>query len=151
MLAFEIGASRFALHLDVVQEVIRAVFVSPLPGAPAVVEGIIDVRGEIVPVYDLRVRFGMRPRALDADDRFVLARANERLVAVHCERVDSVFEAMPDAVPQAAALSLGDRRIAGAATLDGGIVLITDLAAFLDDAESAALDDALAAHAQPSA
>ena len=77
LLVFEIGDGRFGIDLGTVQEVVRAVLISPLPGGPPVVEGVIDVRGRIVPVYDLRARFAANPRALRADDLFVLARAGD--------------------------------------------------------------------------
>jgi purine-binding chemotaxis protein CheW len=151
MLVFEVGASRYGIDLAAVREVVRAVLVAPLPGAPPVVEGIIDVRGRIVPVYDIRIRFGMRPRALDAEDRFVLASANERLVALHCERAERLATVPRSAIQRADVVSLGDRRIAGVASLDDGLILLTDLRVFLDDAENAALDAALAALPRPPA
>lgn len=149
LLVFEIGDGRFGIDLGTVQEVVRAVLISPLPGGPPVVEGVIDVRGRIVPVYDLRARFAANPRALHADDLFVLARAGDRLVAVHCERVEWLVTVPPGTVQQAGGVRLGDRSVAGAASLEDGIILITDLATFLDDAECATLDAALAARPGP--
>lgn len=143
LLVFEIGTHRFGLDLQSVREIVRAVMVAPLPGAPPVVEGMIDVRGQIVPVYDFRARFGLPPRALRASDRFVLALAKRRLVAVHCDRVEWLMSVPHDAIDRAGAVTLGDRRIAGAARLPDGIILLTDLAVFLDEAESEALDTAL--------
>jgi purine-binding chemotaxis protein CheW len=145
LLVFQIGESRYGVDITAVSEIVRAVLVSPLPGAPPVVEGIIDVRGRVVPVYDLRIRFGMRPRALDPEDRFVLASSDERLVALHCERAERLATVPRSAVQRAGVFSLGDRRIAGSVSLDDGLVLITDLRVFLDDAEKASLDAALAA------
>lgn len=140
---FEVGEHRFGLDLHAVREIVRAVLVAPLPGAPPVVEGIIDVRGQLVPVYDFRARFGLPPQALRADDRFVLAVANGRPVAVHCDRVEWLTSVPHDAIERAGAVTRGDRRIAGAARLPDGIILLSDLAAFLDEAESEALDAAL--------
>jgi purine-binding chemotaxis protein CheW len=57
LLIFEIGASRFGLPSADVREVLRAVTIVPLPGAPPIVEGLINVRGRIVPVLDIRRRF----------------------------------------------------------------------------------------------
>jgi len=54
LLVAEIGALRFGLRLSDVREVVRAVAIDPLPGAPDIVEGLINVRGEVVPVLDVR-------------------------------------------------------------------------------------------------
>jgi purine-binding chemotaxis protein CheW len=144
LLAFEVGGARFGVELHAVREVLRAVLITPLPGAPPVVEGIIDVRGMVVPVYDLRTRFGLPIQPLHPDHRLVTAWTGDRLVALHCERTEWLVTVPATALERSGAVTLGDRRIAGAAKLPDGIILITDLPAFLDDAERAALDDALA-------
>ena len=58
-LLFELAAQRFAVALGDVIEVVRAVAIRRLPSAPAITLGIIDVRGEIIPVLDVRARFGL--------------------------------------------------------------------------------------------
>jgi purine-binding chemotaxis protein CheW len=147
LLAFEAGGARFGIEMGTVREVLRAVFITPLPGAPPVVEGIIDVRGTVVPVYDLRARFGLPIRPLHPDHRLITAWTGDRLIALHCERTDWLVSVPATAMERSGAVSLGDRRLAGVAKLPDGIILITDLPAFLDDAERAALDAALAAAA----
>ncbi|HSJ06471.1 MAG TPA: chemotaxis protein CheW [Longimicrobiales bacterium] len=149
LLAFEVGGARFGIELTAVREVVRAVFITPLPGAPPTVEGIIDVRGTVVPVYDLRTRFGLPIQPLHPDHRLVTAWTGDRLVALHCERTEWLVSVPASAMERTGAVSLGDRRLAGVAKLPDGIILITDLPAFLDDAERTALDAALAAASAP--
>jgi purine-binding chemotaxis protein CheW len=145
LLVFELDDARYALRLDAVREVARAVLITPLPAAPPVVEGVIDVRGSLVPVYDLRTRFGLPPRALHPDDHLVLAWTGERAVAIRCDRTRWIERAVPRALDNAPGPSASDGVIAGAAQLADGIVLIHDLATFLDDAARLTLEDALAA------
>src|SRR5436309_14010618 len=57
VLIFEVGSQRYGLPAAGVRELVRAVTVTPLPRAPAIVEGVIDLRGTIVPVLDIRARF----------------------------------------------------------------------------------------------
>jgi purine-binding chemotaxis protein CheW len=149
LLVFELGELRLALELTVVREVALAVAITPLPEAPAVVEGIIDVRGEVVPVYDVRRRFGLPASPLHPDQRLVIAWTGERLVALRCDstgRIESVAAADMDTSSPLRSVQ-GRRRIAGVARLPDGLALIQDLARFLEDAEHAALEDALSAHA----
>lgn len=148
LLVFELAGVRYALELRSVREVMPAVLISPLPEAPAVIEGIVDIRGELVPVYDLRLRFGLPPRALNRGERLVSAWTGARLVAFRCERTEwvehvprSLIEG-PDAVPGAG------RHIAGVARLEDGLVLIQNLEEFLEAAEAESLDAALSARAE---
>jgi purine-binding chemotaxis protein CheW len=146
LLVFELAAVRYAIPLTSVREVVRAVLVTPLPEAPPVIEGVIDVRGELVPVLDLRLRFGHSARALDPDDRLIVAWTGDRLVSMRCERTEWIETVPGDAVSEP---PYGrDGRISGIAQLPDGVVLIQDLAAFLDEAESVALDSALSTRSQ---
>ena len=147
-LVFEVEGERYALPAEQVREVVRAVAVARLPRAPEIVQGVIDVRGELVPVLDLRARFGLPPRGVDPSEHFVVARAGERTVAIRADR--AVELATVDAA------ALGDVRAAvpdspyveAAARLEDGLVLIHDLRTFLAAAEAAGLDAALAGAAR---
>jgi purine-binding chemotaxis protein CheW len=144
LLVFELAGVRCGLGLDTVREVLAAVLITPLPAAPPVVEGIIDVRGEIAPVYDLRLRFGLPSRPLHPDERLVVAWTGERLVALRCDVAERIERVPASRIDTAEAVTRGARTLAGVARLPDGLALIHDLAAFLDDAERDALDDALA-------
>jgi purine-binding chemotaxis protein CheW len=149
LLVFELAGVRYALELSCVREVVRAVFITPLPGAPPVVEGVISARGELVVVYDLRARFGLPPRRLSPEDVIVMAWTGERRVGIRCEGTEWLRDLPASAVQDAPTLAGGgDRRIAGVVRLEDGLVLIQELAAFLEAAEAETLEDALAAHGQ---
>jgi purine-binding chemotaxis protein CheW len=109
------------------------------------VEGVIDVRGNLVPVYDLRTRFGLPPRPLDPDHRLVIAWTGERTIAIRCDRTDWIAHAVPQRLDPDLRLLADDSPIAGTARLPDGMVLIHDLATFLDDAARVTLEEALAA------
>lgn len=148
LLVFELAAVRYALELRSVREVIRAVLISPLPDAPAVIEGIVDVRGELVPVYDLRLRFGLAPRPLDPRERLVVAWTGSRLVAFRCESTEWVEHVPRSRIEGPAAVPGAARHLAGVARLPDGLVLIQDLEEFLDAAEAESLDAALSARGE---
>lgn len=144
-LVFEVAGQRFALDLPVVQELARAVSVVPLPRAPAVVEGVIDVRGTLVPVLDLRGRFGLPASPLRPSDHLVLARAADRLVALRCDRAEGIVSLPAGEVEDARRAVPEAGYVAGVVRLPDGLVLVHDLRTFLSGAEGAALDDSLAA------
>lgn len=145
LLVFELDDQRYALTLASVREVVRAVALTPLPGAPAIVEGVIDVRGRVVPVLDIRARFRLPPRPLHPDQHLILARAGRRLVAIRVDCVSWFIEVEPDEIETAISLTPALRQIAGVTRVADGLVLIHDLETFLTAAEAEALEEALAA------
>ncbi|HEX6307201.1 MAG TPA: chemotaxis protein CheW [Longimicrobiales bacterium] len=147
LLVFELAGIRYALKLEAVREVTRAVLITPLPDAPPVIEGVVEVRGELVPVYDLRLRFGHEARPLDPEERLVIAWTGSRLAAFRCDTTGWVESISRDRVGSPAALRAAGRHIAGVARLSDGLVLIQDLERFLDEAEATRLGSALSARA----
>ena len=140
VLTFGLAGVRYGLPATDVVRLVRAVAIAPLPKAPAVVEGVVNVRGEIVAVLDLRARFDLPPKPVEPADRFILARAGGRTVAVRADTVDDL--ASVDATAPEAVVA-GTRHLAGVGRLPDGLVLIADLGAFLSQAEAEALDEAL--------
>jgi purine-binding chemotaxis protein CheW len=82
VIIFALGDVRFALSTTVVERVVRAVEVSPLADAPPGIIGVINVHGWIIPVLDIRPRFGLPQREVDVNDHMVIAHAGDRRVAV---------------------------------------------------------------------
>jgi purine-binding chemotaxis protein CheW len=142
-LVFELAGLRFALPMCDVIEVVRAVAIRTLPAAPPITLGIIDVRGEIVPVLDARVRFGLMSKRLDLSDQFVIADAGARRVALHVDAAIGLATLSVLSVEDAANLPRSVQHVAGIAATDEGLVLIHDLKAFLTQAEAQSLDAAL--------
>lgn len=145
LLVFELADQRYGLALTSVREVVRAVALTKLPGAPAIVEGVIDVRGRVVPVLDIRARFGLAPKELHPDQHLILASASDRLIAIRADRVSWLHAVAEADVEEAGRITPTLSRIAGVARLPDGLVLIHDLKTFLTRAESEALEDALRA------
>ncbi len=144
---FTLGERRLGLPLCSVERVLRAVAVTPLPSAPAAVRGVIDVHGEIIPVVDLNLRFGLPAREIALDDHLLIARTRVRKVALLVEQIAGVVELDPSDIVAAESVAPGTEHFRAVARLPDGIVLIQDLDAFLSLDEERALDDALAAGA----
>ena len=142
-LLFTLDQRRFALPVAQVRETVAAVAITPLAGAPGVIEGVIDVRGTPTPVLDLRARFDMRPKPLAVSDHLVLATAGERPVALRVDRAVDVLSLADDAMSAARADDPAMRHLAGVVHLPDGLVLVSDLDAFLTQGETQALARAL--------
>jgi len=142
-LVFLLGEQRYALPLAVVKRIERAVAVTALPGAPAVVLGAVNVRGEVAPVFDLRRRFRLPLRDLELADRLIVAETSHRPVTLLADAVQGVLKRSADQVIPAERVLPSLEYIRGVIGLDDGIILIQDLDKFLSSDEEAKLDQAM--------
>jgi len=71
---FVVDEQKYALPMWEVERIVRAVEVTPLPEAPSQVRGVVNVQGHVLPVIDLRLRFGRPARELRLEDHFIIAR-----------------------------------------------------------------------------
>jgi purine-binding chemotaxis protein CheW len=145
LLVFRVDVWRLALPLSQVERVVRAVAITPLPQAPGVVAGVIDVQGLVIPVLDIRRRFGLAGREVELTDAFILTRAGAQRLALIVEEVEGVTAVRADARVEADQVFPGLPWLEGILRLPDGLVLIQDLARFLSLAESRELSLALSA------
>ncbi len=145
LVVFSLDDQRYALALPSVQRCIRVVAITKLPDAPAVVLGIIDLGGAVIPVVDLRKRFDHPPREVRLSDHLVVARAGARTVALLVDETRGVIEASPESCAPAGEILPGLELVDGAVKLEDGLILIHDLQRLLSLDEQTAIDHALRA------
>ena len=143
LLVFRLGEQRYALRLDAVERIVRAVEVTPLPGAPAMVLGAIDVQGWVLPVLSIRQRFGLPQREIGPGDQFVLASTGGRSVALVIDEAQGLIEQPAGGIVSSAQIVPGVGQIQGVVKLEDGLVLIHDLEKLLSLDEASALDKAM--------
>jgi purine-binding chemotaxis protein CheW len=148
ILVFYLDRLHYALPLSAVERVIRAVEITPLPKAPEIVLGVINAKGMIIPVIDVRSRFRLPFREMVCDDRFILARTPIRVVALVVDGVSGVRELAVDAIASVDATLPFAEYLRGVAALDDGLVMINDLDRFLSLGEGDELDAALSGGAE---
>ena len=116
IVVFEVGGQQYGLPASDVRELQRAATLTPLPRAPAIVEGVVNLRGAVVPVLDIRSRFRLPPKPMEPTDHFVVARAGERLVALRVDRAtDLIRVAAADVEEARRRAGRGIRRLGGQA------------------------------------
>jgi purine-binding chemotaxis protein CheW len=133
----------FALPLAAVERVVRMVDVTPLPGAPEVVEGVIDVAGDVVAAVSIRRRLGLARGAARTADSLVLARTPRRRLAVIVDSVTGVAECPQADMVSATAIAPGAKHIEGILKSGAGLILIHDLEKFLSPEEEHSLERAM--------
>lgn len=94
---FRLDEEKYGIDVMLVREVLRESEIAPVPGAPHYVLGIINLRGNVVPVIDTRRRFGLAPKAMDEDSRIIIVELAEQWVGMV---VDAVAEVMDVPVSQ---------------------------------------------------
>ena len=142
LVLFTVDEQAYALPLAAAERVLRMVEVTPLPGAPDAVEGVINIQGDVVPVVSVRRRLGLAKRPAGVADSLIVARARARRVAIIAESVLGVVERPADAVASAGHIP-GIEPIEGVLKTSEGLVLIHDLDRFFSATEEQSLDLAL--------
>jgi purine-binding chemotaxis protein CheW len=140
---FFLDSGRYALPLAVVERIVRAAQITPLPGAPAVVLGAIDIAGQVLPVFNLRRYFELPERALRPADHFLIARLAQRTVVLLIDAAGGLIDGALHPVVDANAITEGMPHIRGVIAREDGLVLIHDLDRLLTAGEARSLDAAL--------
>jgi purine-binding chemotaxis protein CheW len=147
---FTLDEQLYALRLSSVIRVLRAVQITPVPQAPSIVIGIINMAGRIIPVVNLRRRFRLRERDLELTDQLVVASTSGRGARHDGGRilamvVDAVVGVSDLSARETAAGEIvpGLEHVDGVARTADGLVLIHDLDTFLSLEEEGALSSTL--------
>jgi len=140
---FVIEPQRYALLLESVERVLPMVAVSPLPKAPAIAVGVINLHGRIIPVLDIRRRFGFPTPDYDLTARLLVARTSRRTVAMPVDEVLGVSDVAEEAVTAPQAVLPGIGHLTGIVARADGLLFIHDLDTFLSLDEEHQLTDAL--------
>jgi purine-binding chemotaxis protein CheW len=145
LVVFELGEERYGLDIATVYEIIRHQPITAVPQAPAFVEGVINLRGRIIPVVDLRDRFGMATGDQTKASRIVVCDAAGTRVGLVVDGVSEVLMVASDAIEAtpdvAAGHDAGYHR--GIAKLGERLIILLDLDGLFGPADA----DALAAAA----
>ena len=143
VVVFVLGDQRYGLPLAAVERVVRMVGVTPLPQAPEIVLGVVNVQGRVIPVLSLRRRFRLPERDFALTDQLVIAHTAGRPVALAADAVAGVLEYSAQQAVGACDIVPGIEYVEGVVKLADGLVLIHDLDKFLSLEEETALDRAI--------
>ena len=147
LVLFHLDEQRYALLLPVVEQVVRAVEITPLPKAPEIILGVINVHGQVIPVVDARKRFRLPEREVDLDDQIMIARTPKRLLALPVDSVEGVVGYSEEQVVVSEKIVPGIEYVEGVLKLSDGLILIHDLDKFLSLEEEKILNGAMSGEA----
>ncbi|MDH4161884.1 MAG: chemotaxis protein CheW [Nitrospirota bacterium] len=146
LVTFLVGPEEYGLDISVITEVIRPLDITPLPHMPRFIRGVINLRGTIIPVIDLRSRFGLQT-AGDATRKtrmLIIRGAAQGLLGLVVDGVREVVRVPVAAIDPApdAAKSAGADFIAGVVKTAGHLVILLDGGRILTREERASLKEA---------
>jgi purine-binding chemotaxis protein CheW len=141
LVGFLIGNVSYAVPIAVVREISNPLPVFAMPHAPASIIGVSEYRGDVIPVLDMRARFGLPPAPTTRKTKWIVVALEGGLAALAVDAVTDVFGTAGAELSPAPPLGGGEERrgIAGVTTYDGHMVFVLDAARFTEGAAIAAL------------
>lgn len=129
LVTFQLGREEYGVEIASVQEIIRAADITPVPGAPSHVRGVINLRGKIIPVVDLRKRFALCA-ATDSDaQRIIVVELGPKRIGMLVDSVSQVIRIPLDvveALPEETT-NIDENYIKGVGKLENRLVIVLDL------------------------
>jgi len=129
LVTFGIGEEVFGVEILKVHEIIRLMEVTKVPNAPAFVEGVINLRGKVIPIIDLRKRFGLQSKEHDKNTRIIVIEISEMIMGFVVDSVSEVLRIPSDTVepPPPVVAGVESEYISGVGKLDDSLLILLDL------------------------
>ncbi|WP_372766086.1 chemotaxis protein CheW [Pseudoalteromonas sp.] len=134
---FHLGEETYGINVMQVQEVLRYSEIAPVPGAPAYVLGIINLRGNVVTVIDTRTRFGLNSAEVTDNSRIVIIEAEKQVIGILVDSVAEVVYLRSSEIDSAPNIGTEEsaKFIQGVSNRDGELLILVDLNKLLSDEE----------------
>ncbi|MFO0908050.1 MAG: chemotaxis protein CheW [Isosphaeraceae bacterium] len=134
---FRLEREEYAIPITTIQEIIVMKPITRIPQVPATIEGLINLRGSVLPIINLRRLFGLPPREFDDETRTVIVNVGGRTLGYVVDEVTQVMRIAADQIqpPPVAVSSVARRHIAGLARLDERLLIILDIDRLLSPEE----------------
>ncbi len=144
LVSFTVGTEEFAIPILSVQEINRMLEITRVPGSPASVEGVINLRGKIIPVMNLRQRFGLANAEKSNDERIIVVEVDSRVIGFTVDRVNEVLRIGASIVepPPQMVCGIDSDYVQGVGKLDDRLLILLSLDRLFSAAELAAVERA---------
>jgi purine-binding chemotaxis protein CheW len=145
LVSFHLGGEEYGMEILRVQEIIRMMDLTRVPNSPDFVEGVINLRGKVIPVIGLRQRFGLGHKEHDKQTRIVVVEVSGTVVGFVVDAVNEVLRIPADTVEPPPRLTKLDRElVSGVGKLENRLLLMLDVEKLLSQSEQAAMSEVAA-------
>ncbi|MBU1101599.1 MAG: chemotaxis protein CheW [Bacteroidetes bacterium] len=142
LVSFKIGNEEFGVNILKVQEINRMMQITKVPNAPNFVDGVINLRGRIIPIIDLRIRLGMPKREQDKSTRIVVVELEGKTIGFIVDEVSEVLR-IPVSItepPPPMVAGINADYITAVGKLEDRLLILLDMEKILSENELNALD-----------
>src|SRR5579875_1688869 len=142
VVSFKLGSEEYGVEIAQVQEINRMVAVTHVPRAPQFMEGVINLRGQLIPIIDLRARFGMPREEHTKNTRIVVTEIGTKRVGMVVDSVSEVLRLALDQIEPAPEMITGvdTEYIRGVGKIEDRLIILLDLAKIISGSEKRELD-----------
>jgi purine-binding chemotaxis protein CheW len=142
LVVFTLGSEVYAVEIGMVREIIQIQPVTRVPGTPHSVEGVINLRGSVIPVVDLRKRFKLSKVEMSKDTRIVVVNCREMEVGVIVDSVAEVLRIPVDSIEPASSLFTSGNleHLLGIVKLSGKLIIMLNMDQILSNQDIAAVN-----------
>jgi purine-binding chemotaxis protein CheW len=136
LVVFKLGSEEFGVEISQVKEIIRVGDITRIPGSPAYVDGVINLRGQVTSVVNLRSRLGLDGKQLDSNARIMIMEVQKNSIGVIVDSVTEVkYMSSKDIepLPEALSSSVGSEYIHGVGKLSGRLLILVNLKQIIVD------------------
>ncbi len=143
LVVFDLAGEAYGVDIGSVREIIRMQEITAVPRAPDFVEGVINLRGRVIPVVDLRKRFGLHVAEQSKDNRIVVVDVDGQDIGVVVDAVAEVLRVTADLIePPSSVITTADSEyLLGIAMLETRLIILLDLDRVLSEVEQDQLGD----------
>ena len=129
LVTFHIGEAEFAVDILNIQGINRMIEITKIPNSLEYVVGIINLRGKIIPIIDLRMRLGMPPRNYDKETRFIVVEVEKKVIGFIVDSVNEVLRINKSIIepPPAMVLNVDSDFITAVGKLEDRLLILLDI------------------------
>jgi len=140
LVGFRLDNEDYVIAITKIQEIILIKPITRIPQVPDFIEGLINLRGSVIPIVNLRKRFGLLPRELDDETRIIVVNVHDKTVGCIVDAVTQVMRINRDQIqpPPLGVLAVNHQYLAGLAKLDDRLMIILDIEKLFEAEELAA-------------
>jgi purine-binding chemotaxis protein CheW len=145
LVSFRLGKEEFGVEITQVREIILMGDITRIPQTPDFVKGLINLRSMVIPVIDLRVRFGMETATLTDESRIMVLNVDGRTLGIIVDAVDEVLRVGREQIapPPPTVSGLDREYLAGLVRRDDRLLILLDINRLLRQEDTTVLDNAV--------